>query len=216
MPWPEIPRGIWRPKCSLKFIDGLRPKRYASDAKPVVELRGLAGRSGWRIYALALPPRRLSSRSSFRLTHILCGHGCFRKYLHSVATRKLSPAYHQCDYNTRWRFAPPGRCSVVPHCSHRMRSIAIGYHSLHGWQRQLFYRRRNLSRRRNLAEGGRGKALERTISTRIQFATGKPGGGGALVSASGHPMCGRGYMGRFFCFSSQPRGGGVSRVPCVA
>ncbi|CAB3235600.1 unnamed protein product [Arctia plantaginis] len=34
---------------------------------------------------------------SFRLTQVLSGHGCFGRYLHSVARRELSPACHHCD-----------------------------------------------------------------------------------------------------------------------
>ncbi|CAB3230287.1 unnamed protein product [Arctia plantaginis] len=34
---------------------------------------------------------------SFRLTQVLSGHGCFGKYLYSVARRESSPACHHCD-----------------------------------------------------------------------------------------------------------------------
>lgn len=71
-PWPVFSRWIWSARWSLSVFwyfgaeNGIRPppKRNVSDVKQLAEPQWLAGRPEWRLYALASPQWRLSSRSS--------------------------------------------------------------------------------------------------------------------------------------------------------
>ncbi|CAH2096595.1 unnamed protein product [Euphydryas editha] len=40
--------------------------------------------------------RRRHGVLTFRMTQVLNGHGCFGKYLHKIARREVTPAYHEC------------------------------------------------------------------------------------------------------------------------